>query len=285
MDDMILFGGTQAPQREDLRDKNLMDDRLFAICMQNEKFCKYVLEIILDVEIYSIEMSEIQKTVQNLPGYKSIRLDVYAKTAEGIYNVEMQTTNNDCMPKRARYYQGILDTTSLYAGKKVKYKKLAKTVIIFINDFDVYGLGYYKYSFHRWCDDNKSLVMGDETQHIFLNLNGYDKTGASDELVQFLKYVKNSKSEIAAGSSKLEDLDNFFQILKGSKEVEDKYMDGKWYAEELEEKAINEGIKIYIETLKSYGIERLDIAKQLQDRYNLDPEDAEDYLEEYYDER
>ena len=36
MDDMILFGGTQAPQREDLSDKNLMEDRLFAICMQNE---------------------------------------------------------------------------------------------------------------------------------------------------------------------------------------------------------------------------------------------------------
>ena len=57
--------------------------------------------------------------------------------------------------------------------------------------------------------------MGDETQHIFLNLNGYDRTGASDELVQFLKYVKNSKSEIAAGSSRVEDLDNFFQIRSG----------------------------------------------------------------------
>ena len=57
--------------------------------------------------------------------------------------------------------------------------------------------------------------MGDETQHIFLNLNGYDRTGASDELVQFLKYVKNSKSEIAAGSSRLEDLANFSQIRNG----------------------------------------------------------------------
>lgn len=285
MDDMVLFGGTQAPQREDLSDKNLMDDRLFAICMQNEKFCKYVLEIILDVEIYSIEMSEIQKTVQNLPGYKSIRLDVYAKTAEGIYNVEMQTTNNDCMPKRARYYQGILDTTSLYAGKKIKYNRLAKTVIIFINDFDVYGLGYYKYSFHRWCDDNKSLVMGDETQHIFLNLNGYDRTGASDELVQFLKYVKNSKSEIAAGSSRLEDLDNFFQILKGSKEVEDKYMNAKWYAEEVEEKAIANGIRNVITAFKIKDTDDHEIIKYLMQMYDLDREDAEEYLKEYYEER
>lgn len=34
------------------------------------------------------------------------------------------------MPKRARYYQGILDTTSLYAGKKIKYNRSAKAVII-----------------------------------------------------------------------------------------------------------------------------------------------------------
>ena len=123
--------------------------------------------------------------------------------------------------------------------------------------------------------------MGDETQHIFLNLNGYDRTGASDELIQFLKYVKNSKSEIAAGSSRLEDLDNFFQILKGSKEVEDKYMNAKWYAEEAEE----EGIKKSIKMLKNCNIVDHDIVKQLMQEYNLDREDAEDYLKEYYDER
>lgn len=123
--------------------------------------------------------------------------------------------------------------------------------------------------------------MGDETQHIFLNLNGYNRIGASDEMIQFLKYVKNSKSEIAAGSSRLEDLDNFFQILKGSKEVEDKYMNAKWYAEEVEE----EGIKKSIKMLKNCNIEDPDIVKQLMQEYDLDREDAEDYLKEYYDER
>ena len=108
-----------------------------------------------------------------------------------------------------------------------------------------------------------------------------ESTGASDELIQFLKYVKNSKSEIAAGSSRLEDLDNFFQILKGSKEVEDKYMNAKWYAEEVEE----EGIKKSIKMLKNCNIEDHDIVKQLMQEYNLDREDAEDYLKEYYDER
>lgn len=33
MDDMILFGKMQERPREDLSNKNLMDDKLFAICM------------------------------------------------------------------------------------------------------------------------------------------------------------------------------------------------------------------------------------------------------------
>ena len=127
--------------------------------------------------------------------------------------------------------------------------------------------------------------MGDETQHIFLNLNGYDRTGASDELIQFLKYVKNSKSEIAAGSSRLEDLDNFFQILKGSKEVEDEYMNAKWYAEEAREEEKTNGIRRSIKMLKNCNIEDPDIIKQLMKEYDLDREDAEDYLKSYYDER
>lgn len=58
-------------------------------------------------------------------------------------------------------------------------------------------------------------------------------------------------------------------------------MNAKWYAEEAEE----EGIKKSIKMLKNCNIEDHDIVKQLMQEYNLDREDAEDYLKEYYDER
>ena len=58
-------------------------------------------------------------------------------------------------------------------------------------------------------------------------------------------------------------------------------MNAKWYAEEAEEKGIRKSIKM----LKNCNIEDHNIVEQLMQEYNLDREDAEDYLKEYYDER
>lgn len=231
-----------------LKDKNLMDDKLFAICMQNLEFCKKVLSIILNVEVYHVEQAEIQKSIENMPGYKSIRLDVYAKTSDGIYNVEMQTENNDSMPKRARFYQGLLDVSNLYSGSEFSYKFLQKTVVIFITNFDIFGLGYYKYKFENYCKENKDLVLGDGSEKIFLNLNGSISHDESPELIQFLRYVKNSTNEVAKGYPRIEELDKFFRILKISKKVEENYMRSDWIAYEAEQKGIEKGIAKGIET-------------------------------------
>ena len=56
MDDLILFGGTQAPQREDLSDKNLMDDRLFAICMQNENMVQATISTVFIAGVMTIRV-------------------------------------------------------------------------------------------------------------------------------------------------------------------------------------------------------------------------------------
>ena len=56
MDDMILFGGTQAPQREDLSDKNLMEDRLFAICMQNENMVQATISTVFIAGVMTIRV-------------------------------------------------------------------------------------------------------------------------------------------------------------------------------------------------------------------------------------
>ena len=268
-----------------LKDKNLMDDKLFAICMQNMEFCQKVLSIILNVEVYHVEQAEIQKTIENMPGYKSIRLDVYAKTSDGIYNVEMQTENNDSMPKRARFYQGLLDVSNLYSGSKSSYESLKKTVVIFITNFDVFGLGYYRYRFENYCKENKDLALGDGTEKIFLNLNGYIEHDENPELIQFLRYVKNSTSEVAKGYHRIEELDKFFQILKVSKEVEDSYMRSDWIAYEAEQKGIEKGIEQGIETGKEAGNEERKI-KTIVNMYRkrMDPKDIMEVCEVTADE-
>lgn len=55
-------------------------------------------------------------------------------------NTEMQNdTDKDDVRKRARYYQGLLDTPILKAGKQTKYKHLPSTIIIFITQEDIFG--------------------------------------------------------------------------------------------------------------------------------------------------
>ena len=62
----------------DLTKLNLSDDKLFSLLMGYDDFCKTVLEIVLGIELESIERVEVQQTYQNVIEYKSIRLDVFA---------------------------------------------------------------------------------------------------------------------------------------------------------------------------------------------------------------
>ena len=55
--------------------------------------------------------------------------DVYVKDdKETVYNIEMQTTSAGELPKRSRYYQGMIDLQLL--DKNESYKKLNKSYII-----------------------------------------------------------------------------------------------------------------------------------------------------------
>ena len=66
---------------------------------------------------------------------KGIRFDVYSEDDSGIvYDCEMQTSKKDNLPKRTRYYQGMIDLNLLERG--ADYKELKKSYVIFICPFD-----------------------------------------------------------------------------------------------------------------------------------------------------
>ena len=135
----------------DLTKLNLSDDKLFSLLMGYDDFCKTVLEIVLGIELESIERVEVQQTYQNVIEYKSIRLDVFANGVDGtIYNVEMQKVEDDDMRLRSRFYHGLMDVSTLFKGHK--YKGLPKSYVIFITEFDVFDRGLYRYTFKNRCD-------------------------------------------------------------------------------------------------------------------------------------
>ena len=92
-----------------LKELNLEDDFLFAKVMSDKDICKEFLEKLLEIKIEKIEMPENQKTIDLLLESKGIRLDIYVKDENNtVYNVEMQRGKHKNIPKRLRYYQGIL---------------------------------------------------------------------------------------------------------------------------------------------------------------------------------
>ena len=111
---------------------NISNDFLFGKVMQNPELCKELLQRILpDLMIERIEYPELQKSINMNMDAHSVRLDVYVKDdRETVYDIEMQVSDTKELPKRSRYYQGMIDLQLVDAGQH--YKKLNKSYIIFI---------------------------------------------------------------------------------------------------------------------------------------------------------
>ena len=97
---------------------NFTDDFIFGkVLTNNKELCRKMLELILDEKIKRIDFPEIQKSLKPTYESKGVRLDVYVEgDGETVYDLEMQTVAARNIPKRARYYHGMLDLNMLEKG-------------------------------------------------------------------------------------------------------------------------------------------------------------------------
>ncbi|MCI5696590.1 MAG: Rpn family recombination-promoting nuclease/putative transposase [Spirochaetia bacterium] len=112
----------------------ITDDFIFCKVMQNEVLCKQMVEVLLNIKIDKLQYIEPQHSI--IPDYasRSIRLDIYAKDSDRVYDIEIQTTDKRNLEKRARYYQSLMDIDQL--EHNVDYNRLKDSYIIFICTFD-----------------------------------------------------------------------------------------------------------------------------------------------------
>ncbi len=163
------------------------DDFMFCIIMKNPKYCKPFLETVLGVKINHIEYPSSQESIDLSLDAKSVRLDVYVEDGKGtVYNIEMQTANKYNLPKRMRYYQGIIDLNILEKGRD--YRDLKKSYVIFVCTFDLFGKGRHVYTFENRCVQDLGLALGDDTVKIILNTKGTEEDVSQDmkELLDFI---------------------------------------------------------------------------------------------------
>lgn len=175
---------------------DITDNYLFCKIMSEPAFCKEMIERILDIKVKSLTFPGAEKQFSGTYVSRGIRLDVAAEDEKNVYDIEFQSVKYSDLPKRMRFYQGTLDVDSLTHSQN--YELLRETWIIFICDFDLFGLKEPAYKVHMSLDSLEDSLLAekydDGTHKIFLNLEGYDKI-KGEKLRNFLKYLKTKQPQ------------------------------------------------------------------------------------------
>ncbi len=172
----------------------IQDDFMFGKIMGNRDICIQLLRLIFPhQEIERIEYVKVQESIRIDKESKGIRLDVFVKDNKNTaFCVEMQTRNEDNLPKRSRYYQSLIDLELLDRGQH--YDSLSPSYVVFICSKDLFHLGYHVYEFKNYCMQDREMELGDEATKIFLNAQGKGND-ISPELKEFLDYVAGKENE------------------------------------------------------------------------------------------
>lgn len=144
----------------------LANNFIFYKVMRNHQgACKHLLEMLLGIRIESMEM-RAEETIALDYDSKGIRLDVFVKDSDRMFDVELQVANTKELPERARYYQGVMDIDTLKAGQK--YRELRDSHVIFICLEDVFNNGLPVNTFENIClEDGKTKLCDRSWKHFF----------------------------------------------------------------------------------------------------------------------
>ncbi len=215
----------------------IKDDFMFGVIMRNPRFCKPFLERILNIRISYIEYPKSQETIDLSADAKSVRLDIYVEDGkETVYNIEMQTGENGNLPKRARYYQGMIDLNILEKG--ANYKDLKRSFVIFVCTFDLFGEGRHIYTFENRCIQNLKLGLGDDTTKIILNTKG-TMDDVTPEMKKLLDFIDGKEPE----DDFTRELDEAVQSVRRNEKWRLDYMTLQMHYQEKYEQGIEQGIE------------------------------------------
>ncbi len=188
-------------------------------------------------------------------------------------------SDKDSVPKRARFYQGLIDSPILKSGSKTKYKNLPATVIIFITQDDIFKRDLAKYTFVEKCKEIEGLELEDGTTKIFLNMTS--KNG-SQELVSLLQYMKETRldnPEILVKDKRILELDEIVTEVKESEEWEGIRMN-------ILDIGIQEGerrgIEAMIRACKKLSASREKVQELVKEEFSLPEDKAKEYIDRYW---
>ncbi len=164
-------------------------------------------------------------------------MDIYVEDGkETVYNIEMQTTENRNLPKRTRYYQGMIDLNILEKGEN--YRDLKRSFVIFVCTFDLFGEGRHIYTFENRCIQNPELSLLDGTTKIILNTKGI-MDDVTPEMKRLLDFIDGKEPE----DDFTRELDEAVQSVRKNEKWRLDYMTLQMNYQEKYEQGIEQGNK------------------------------------------
>ena len=242
------FKKRRKQMKKNYSELSFTDDFMFCkVLVSHPNLCKELLELLLGIEIRKIEMAESQKTIK------------------------MQTTSQKDLPKRSRYYQGMVDLNLIERG--AKFKQLKNSYIIFICLDDPFGYNLPIYTFRNYCQQNKEIELGDATAKVIINAKG-SREGLSDDMIAFLDFISENKTNSEFTKKIKQAVNDAIE----HKEWEVEYMTMYAKLQEAEERG---AIRASISTAKKYHAKNTDICRDLMLDFQLTEEEAYEEIKKY----
>lgn len=195
----------------------IADNFIFCKVMENERICKGVLETLLGIKVGHIEYLRTENSLENFYESRGIRLDVYVKDSDRIFNIEMQTGNYDDMLLRARYYLSSSDVST--TKRRTKFKDIRETYILFICKDDPFGEGIPRYTKISKFLETDRIPYDDKSHNVFYNCNAWEKE-KNPEVRGVLKFIYGLKPD----SSLALEMNEAASLAKQKSDLEDEYM-------------------------------------------------------------
>lgn len=160
---------------------------MFGRVLCREDICRGFLERVLGTEVGSISYLNREQVLQPAVASRGVRLDVYAETALGVIDVEMQANPHADLGRRLRYYQASIDSGLLDQGSS--WRDLRDSYIIFACDFDWFGAGLPVYTFENLCREDPSVSAATGAVWKILNARaaGCAPTEGMRNLLEYLR--------------------------------------------------------------------------------------------------
>ena len=220
----------------------------------SENITKDFLEKILKRKIEKISLDKNPILRRELKDDKLGVLDIVTELdGKEKCNIEMQLIDKNNIIERMLYYWSKMYTRQIKAGGD--YKKLEKTIVILIADFNIKGLEEVEYhSTWKIIETNsvKKLILTDKFELDIIELSKIKgRENEKDQLLDWLIFLDNPESERVA--RKMEENENLKEAVEKLDRIsEDEKMQR---IIELREKAIRDEHAIYDKGLDD-GIEK-----------------------------